>query len=69
MKKSALPLTLFHVAVYRMRTMRIEGLKSPDKSPDKIGLFGPVPPVENTSAHSCEPIGEAPFGALLLWAF
>jgi hypothetical protein len=27
-------------------------------SPDKIGLFGPVPPVENTYPHSCGPIGE-----------
>jgi hypothetical protein len=38
------------------------------KSPDKIGLFGPVLPVKNTSPHSCRPIGENPFGALLIWA-
>ncbi len=37
-------------------------------SPNKIGLFGPVPPVDNTSPHSCGPIGQAPFGALLIWA-
>ncbi len=37
-------------------------------SPDNIGLFWPVPPVENTSHHSCGPIGEAPFGTLLIWA-
>jgi hypothetical protein len=37
-------------------------------SPDKIGLFGPVPAVENTSPHSCGPIGQAPFRALLIWA-
>jgi hypothetical protein len=27
-------------------------------SPDKIGLFWLMPPVENTSPHSCLPIGE-----------
>jgi hypothetical protein len=37
-------------------------------SADKIGLFGPLPPGENTYPHSCGPIGEAPFGALLIWA-
>ncbi len=27
-------------------------------SPDKIGLFGPLLPGENTYPHSCGPIGE-----------
>ncbi len=26
--------------------------------PDNIGLFGPLPPGENTYPHSCGPIGE-----------
>jgi hypothetical protein len=39
------------------------------KSPDELGLFGPLPPGENISPHSCGPIGEAPFGALLIWAW
>ncbi len=34
------------------------------KSPDKIGLFGPVLPGENISSHSYGPIGEAPYVAL-----
>ncbi len=33
-----------------------------------LGLFWPVPPIENTSPHSCGPIGQAPSGALLIWA-
>jgi hypothetical protein len=37
------------------------------KSPDKIGLFWPVPPVENTSPHNCGPIADDPFGPLLIW--
>jgi hypothetical protein len=36
--------------------------------PDNIMLFGPVPPVENSSPQSCGPIGQAPYGALLIWA-
>jgi hypothetical protein len=37
-------------------------------SRDNFGLFGPVPPVENTSSHSCGPRGQAPYGALLISA-
>jgi hypothetical protein len=38
------------------------------KSPDQIGLFGPVPPRENTCPYDCGPIGEAPFAPLLIWS-
>ncbi len=38
------------------------------KSPDKIGLFGPLLPGENTYPHSCGPISDSPFVLLLIWA-
>ncbi len=38
------------------------------KSPEEIGLFGPLPPVQTNSPHSFGLIAEAPFAPLLMWA-